>query len=131
MANPKGNPQNLIQNLPKEKQPTPKQRQKNASKAGKASAVATAKRKTLKEELLLLLSEGDVQERMSLALINEAINGNSSGSVVRAFEAIQAAIGEKPREELEIGNLDDKPFELWDMSKLSDEQLKAILAKKK
>lgn len=130
MANPKGNPQNLIPNLPPEKQPTAKQRKKNASKAGKASAEAKKQRKTLKEELLLLLSEGDVQERMSLALINEAINGNSAGSVVRAFEAIQAAIGEKPRDELEIGNLDDKPFEFMDMSKLSDDELKAILAKK-
>ena len=78
----------------------------------------------------MLLSEGDVQERMSLALINEAINGNNAGSVVRAFEAIQAAIGEKPREELEIGNLDDKPLEFMDMSKLSDDQLRAILMKK-
>lgn len=130
MANPKGNPQNLIQNQPKEKQPTPKQRRKNASKAGKASAAATAQRKTLKAELLLLLSEGDVQQKMSLALINEAINGNSAGSVVRAFEAIQAAIGEKPRDELEIGNLDDKPLEFMDLSKLTDEQLQAILLKK-
>lgn len=123
MANPKGNPQNL-------KVPSSKQARKNGSKGGKKSAEVKKQRKTLKEELLLLLSEGDVQERMSLALINEAINGNSSGSVVRAFEAIQAAIGEKPRDELEIGNLDDKPLEFMDMSKLTDEQLKAILLKK-
>ena len=129
MANPKGNPQNLIQNQPKEKQPTPKQRRKNASKAGKASAAATAKRKTLKEELLLLLKEGDVQERMCLALIKEA-SGDNGGSVVRAFQAIMEAIGEKPRAEIEIGNLDDKPLEFMDMSKLTDEQLKAILLKK-
>lgn len=123
MANPNGNPQNL-------KVPTSKQARKNGSKGGKKSAEVKKQRKTLKEELLLLLSEGDVQERMSLALINEAINGNSAGSVVRAFEAIQAAIGEKPRDELEIGNLDDKPLEFMDMSKLTDEQLKAILLKK-
>ena len=131
MANPKGNPQNLIQNQPKEKQPSPEQARKNSSKGGKISAENNEKRKTLKEELLLLLSDGDVQKRMSLALINEALNGNpKSGSVVRAFEAIQAAIGEKPRDELEIGNLDDKPLEFMDMSKLSDDQLRAILMKK-
>lgn len=129
MANPKGNPQNLIQNQPKEKQPSPKQARKNSSKGGKQSAANKKARKTLKEELLLLLEKGDVQERMCLALIHEA-SGDNGGSVVRAFQAILEAIGEKPRAEIEIGNLDDKPFEQLDLSKLTDEQLQAILAKK-
>lgn len=129
-GNPRGNPQNLIPNLPPEKQPSKEQIRENARKAGQASAAARAKRKTLKEELLLLLSEGDVQKRMSTALIKEATEGNNAGSVVQAFRLIMEAIGEKPRDELEIGNLDDKPLEVMDLSKLSDEQLKAILAKK-
>ena len=64
---------------------------------GIASGIAKRARKTLKEELLLLLSSGDTQEKISLAIIQEALNGN-----VKAFESIRDTIGEKPRENQEI-----------------------------
>lgn len=64
---------------------------------GIKSGIAKRARKTLKEELLLLLSSGDTQEKMSLAIIQEALNGN-----VKAFESIRDTIGEKPRENQEI-----------------------------
>ena len=54
------------------------------------------KRRTLKEELNLLLLRGDTQERMSLSLIEEALKGNT-----KAFEIIRDTIGEKPVEKLE------------------------------
>lgn len=50
-----------------------------------------AKRKTLKEELLLLLSQNNTQEKMSLSLITKALNGDT-----KAFEIIRDTIGEKP-----------------------------------
>lgn len=53
-------------------------------------------RKTLKEELLLLLSNGDTQSKMSLSLIEQAIKGNT-----KAFEVIRDTIGEKPVEKVE------------------------------
>ena len=65
-------------------------------KGGLASGEARRKRKTLKEELLLMLSDGDIQEKISIALINEAINGNNAGSVTKAFEVIRDTIGERP-----------------------------------
>ena len=55
-----------------------------------------AKRKTLKEELLLLLSEGNTQEKISLALIQKALNGDT-----KAFEVIRDSIGEKQTEKIE------------------------------
>ena len=64
---------------------------------GIKSGIAKRARKTLKEELLLLLSSGNTQEKISLALIQEALNGN-----VKAFESIRDTIGEKPRENQDI-----------------------------
>lgn len=77
---------------------------------GIASGKARAERKTLKEELLLLLSEGEVQKNLSAALIYEALNGNNK---MKAFEVIRDTIGEKPVDNLKVGNDDpDKPFEV-------------------
>lgn len=53
--------------------------------------MARRAKKTLKEELLFLLSEGDTQERLSLALIEKASNGD-----LKAFEVIRDTIGQKP-----------------------------------
>ena len=64
---------------------------------GIKSGIAKRARKTLKEELLLLLSSGNTQEKISLALIQEALNGN-----VKAFESIRDTIGEKPRENQDV-----------------------------
>lgn len=75
-------------------------------KGARASAESKRRRKALKEELLLLLSDGDVQERISLALINEAMEGNKAGSVTRAFEVIRDTIGEKPVDRVEQINVD-------------------------
>lgn len=45
---------------------------------GKASGASRNKRKTLKEELLLLLSEGDTQKKVSTALIKKCFQGDVS-----------------------------------------------------
>lgn len=62
-----------------------------AQKAGIKSGEVRRARKTLKEELLLLLESGNTQNKMSLALIKKALNGN-----IKAFEVIRDTIGEKP-----------------------------------
>jgi hypothetical protein len=77
-----------------------------AANGGKKSGESRRARKTLKEELLLLLSDGDIQERLSLALIDEALNGNKAGSVTKAFEVIRDTIGEKPVDKVENKNVD-------------------------
>ena len=87
------NEQNLIRN----EDLTPTERRERASKAGKASAEARRRRKTLKEELELLLEkmeDGQTnQERMSISLFKEAIKGNT-----KAFEIIRDTVGEKPKD---------------------------------
>ena len=90
-------------------------------KGGLASGESRRKRKTLKEELLLMLSDGDIQEKISLALINEAINGNNAGSVTKAFEVIRDTIGERPVEKVQATQT------VVDMSAFSTEEIKAML----
>lgn len=66
-------------------------------KGGIASGKARRERKTLKEELLLLLSKGNTQEKISLALIQQALDGNT-----KAFEVIRDTVGEKPMDSVEL-----------------------------
>lgn len=75
-------------------------------KGGIKSAAIKKARKTLREELLELLqvesrdSEGKThtqQERISAAMIKEAVSGN-----VRAFETIRDTIGEKQKDQVEV-----------------------------
>ena len=62
---------------------------------GIASGKARRERKTLKEELILLLSQGDTQQKISLSLIQQALDGNT-----KAFEVIRDTVGEKPIDKL-------------------------------
>ena len=79
-----------INNLIKNEDLTPEQRRENARKAGLASAEAKKKRKTLREELLALLETEQYQERISLSLIKQALDGNT-----KAFEVIRDSIRRK------------------------------------
>ena len=76
-------------------------------KGGKKSGKKRKERKTLREDLLAVLTNLDipqkdgkkipVQEALSTALIKAALNGN-----VRAYEIIRDTIGEKPVDNLNI-----------------------------
>lgn len=79
-----------------------------ARKGGKKSAQVRAQRKTLREELLAVLTdmkipekstgkEVPVQEALSVSLIRSALNGN-----VKAYEIIRDTIGEKPTESVTV-----------------------------
>ena len=70
-------------------------------KGGLASGEARRKRKTLKEELLLMLSEGDTQQSVTLALIEKAMSGDT-----KAFEVIRDTIGEKPIDKVMIADVE-------------------------
>ena len=100
---------------------TPSELREMARNGGLASGEARRKRKTLKEELLLMLSDGDIQQKISLALINEAINGNNAGSVTKAFEVIRDTIGERPVEKVQATQT------VVDMSAFSTDEIKAML----
>ena len=111
------NEKNLIPNSER----SPSEVRENGKKGGIASGEARRKRKTLKEELLLMLSDGDIQEKISIALINEAIKGNNAGSVTKAFEVIRDTIGERPVEKVQATQT------VVDMSAFSTDEIKAML----
>ena len=90
-------------NLKLNSERTPKERKELAQKAGIKSGIARRKRKALKDELILLLSQGNIQEKISLAIIAKALTGD-----VRAFEIIRDTIGEKPIEKQQL--LQNKPI---------------------
>jgi hypothetical protein len=68
-----------------------------AKKGGLARGKQRREQKTLKEELLLLLSEGNTQEKISVAVINKALSGD-----LKAFEIIRDTIGQKPTDKQEV-----------------------------
>lgn len=85
--------------------PSSSMARENGRKGGKKKAENARKRKTLRDELLALLSSGETQNKMSLAMIEKAMNGDT-----KAFEVIRDTIGEKPKDKVEIDQ--NKPFEV-------------------
>lgn len=102
------NTENLIQN----KNLTPSERRRNASKAGKASGIARRKKANLKKMFDTLLtsdvSNKDLKKQLKnmgldttnevalgLAMLNKAIKGD-----VRAFESITDIVKEDKKEDL-------------------------------
>lgn len=65
-------------------------------KGRQANKLKIQQRKTLAEELLALLSEGDTQKRLSLAQLEKALSGDT-----KAYEVIRDTIGEKPTDKVE------------------------------
>lgn len=78
---------------------------KNGKKGGIKSGEVRRARRTLKEELLFLLEQGDTQEKVNLAMIKQALKGN-----VKAYALIRDTIGEKPVEKQEITGKDGTPL---------------------
>lgn len=75
-------------------------------KAAQKQRENIARRKTLKEELLALLSMNGNQERMSIAVLEKALDGN-----LKAFETIRDTIGEKAPEKVESTELQTSSYE--------------------
>lgn len=78
-----------------------KEARERGRKGGLASGEARRKRKTLKEELLLMLAEGETQQSVTLALIEKAMSGDT-----KAFEVIRDTIGEKPVDKVMIADVE-------------------------
>ena len=85
-------------------------------KGGLASVEARRQRKTLKEELLLMLEDQEVQKSVAVALIQEAQNGN-----VKAFGMLRDTIGEAPVEKVQTTQT------VVDLSAFSTDEIKAML----
>lgn len=82
-----------VENLKPQNTRTKEEQREIARMGGIASGKSRRERKTFKEELLALLSSGDTQEKISLAIIKKAANGDT-----KAFEVLRDTIGEKPVE---------------------------------
>lgn len=96
-------------NLIPQNQRTKEEQREIARKGGIASGKARKERKTLKEELLLLLSEGDTQKKVSLAVLQKALDGD-----IQAFNTIRDTIGEKPVDKVEQEVVSSIKVELTD-----------------
>ena len=100
---------------------TKEEARKRGRKGGIKSGIVRAQRKTLREELLVLLEtkveDKTIQEKISFSLIQEALKGN-----VKAFETIRDTIGEKQQEKVNISGEVNNPF-----SGMSTEELRKIL----
>lgn len=125
-------------NLVANSERTPEQLREQTRKAGIASGESRRKRKTFRESLLTILSmsvdDPDMYEKLKalgldptfqtaidLAQIRQAQKGDTDAS-----RFVRDTVGEKPRDELEIGGLADRPIAHIDMSKLTDDQLRAL-----
>lgn len=110
------------------------------SMGGKASSEKQRRRKTQAEiirqimELKLTPEEGaDKLEALGLdptwaTDANVAVMQKARKGDVESLRYLRDTIGEKPRDGLEIGNLDGQPLSTIDLSTLSDEQLRAMIA---
>lgn len=100
---------------------TKSEAREKGKKGGIKSGEVRAQRKTLKEELLVLLEtkveDKTMQEKISFSLIQEALFGN-----IKAFETIRDTIGEKPQDKVNISGEVNNPF-----SGMSTEELRKIL----
>lgn len=97
---------------------TKKEARERGKNGGIKSGQVRAERKTLKDELLLLLSTNDFQEKISLALLEQAKKGNT-----KAYEIIRDTIDEKPKQNVNISGSLNNPF-----SDLTTEELRQMIA---
>jgi hypothetical protein len=110
------NEQNLTM-MGKNRGLTREEAQRIGSIGGKNSAKKKAERKTLREELLLLLSENNTQNKISVAILKQAEKGNT-----KAYEVIRDTIGEKPKESINVSGELNNPF-----AGMSTDELRKII----
>lgn len=91
---------------------------KRGSKGGKKSVQKRRERKALKEQLLLLLENGNAQEELCTSLLEKALSGD-----VRAFEVIRDTIGEKPVDKVAQTDGEGNDVPRNDLSKIPTETL--------
>lgn len=94
-------PRNGTKNLKPLNTRSKEEQKKIRSAGGKKSGEVRRQRKTLREELLALLSDGNTQKDMNLAIIQKALNGDT-----KAYEVVRDTIGEKPVDKVMVAEVD-------------------------
>ena len=122
----------------------PIEEQRAIQKAGtEASRVKRRKNKTFRESIKAILA-ATVDDPETQAQLRTMGLDDTMLDAINLAQAVQAArgntdaarfcrdtAGEKPRDALELGNLDDRPLATIDLSKLSDDELRAMAAARK
>ena len=88
--------ENSLKNLKPLQDRTKEERREIATKGAEATNKKIKIKRTLREELELLLLSEDRQNKISLALIQKALKGD-----VKAFEVLRDTIGQKPKDVVE------------------------------
>ena len=94
---------------------TTEEQREIARQGGIKSGESRRARKTLKETLLMMLEEDNMQDNITLALLKRAKNGDT-----KAYEIIRDTIGEKPTDKVEQINT-SSPY-----SNLTEEELRKL-----
>lgn len=119
----------------------PEEEQKRIrSLGGKASQAKQRRRRTqaeiIRQVMALEVEPGAARDLLAAAGLetdwitdaNVALMRRARSGDVESLRYIRDTVGEKPREGLEIGNLDGQPLTTLDLGTLTDDQLKALVA---
>lgn len=82
------------------------------------------------EQILELLGKMGVPNPTNADAIAFAAARKALAGDVEAARFVRDSVGEKPVQGVEVGNLDDRPFETLNLTELTDEQLYALAAKR-
>ena len=127
------------QNLKKYSEMTEAEKQEWHSKGGTASTAKRRQKKTFAETLRAVLAseypvedakrklqdmglDGTWMDQLSQAQVDKASRGDTE-----AFRAVRDTIGENPKQAVDVG-LTNGPVSGMDLSQLSDDQLRAMIA---
>lgn len=117
---------------------TPEERRDNAIKAGKASGVARQKRRLMRDVLANIMTvevtEPEIREKLEqaglpatheAAICYAAVIRAGRGDI-EAARFVRDTMGEKPAATLAVAPLQDVPVSCMDLSKFSDDELRAM-----
>ena len=121
---------------------TPEELASNGAKGGVKSGETRRRQRTFRDSVnaILACKVQDEEQRRALealgidpTMLNQiqlAVYGKAAKGDVEAARFLRDTRGEKPREALELGNLDGKPLASIDLSGMTDEQLQALAAQR-
>lgn len=121
---------------------TPEERREICSMGGRASVAKRRRQKTFRESVkaILALEVPDAERAEALRLlgidptilnaVNLAVGSRAQAGDVEAARYLRDTAGERPRDGLEIGNLEGRPLATMDLSTMTDDQLRALAAQR-
>lgn len=129
-----------LENLVSVTERTAEEARKMSVRGGQQSGRARRKQRTFRESLKLMLELNTKDEQIRAQLLDNGVeptilNAINFAQTTQAMKGntdaarfVRDTIGEKPRDALELGNLDERPLATIDLSKLSDDELRALAA---